>query len=47
MRKSPPPSIPGKTEFERFQNLGRAVFAVKPSEAKRDSQPKKRAKATR
>jgi hypothetical protein len=42
MRPLPPPSVPGKTEFERFDNAMRQVLSVSKEELlKRERQEKK------
>ena len=45
MRPLPAPSVPGKTEYERFDNAVRQVLTVSKEELlKRETQEKKRPK---
>jgi hypothetical protein len=53
MKPAPPPSVPGNTEAERFDNAIRKVFSVSKEELQkreatwqRDRAKKKRAKKT-
>jgi hypothetical protein len=42
MKPLPAPAVPGKTEFERFDNAVRQVLAVSKSELLRREQEQKR-----
>lgn len=48
MKPIPPPQIPGKTEFERFDNAVRQVLTVSKEELlKREDQEKHKPEAKR
>ena len=48
MNKShPPPRVPGKTEFERFDNFFRAVIAVPKATIDNEEKKWKRARASK
>ncbi|HEV2495259.1 MAG TPA: hypothetical protein VG204_19550 [Terriglobia bacterium] len=49
MKPEPPPLVPGNTEFERFDNAVRAIFAVSKEEVvKREAEwRRKRARKKR
>jgi hypothetical protein len=42
MNPHPPPPVPGKTEFERFDNAVRHIFSVSKEEIERREQLEKR-----
>jgi hypothetical protein len=46
MKPLPPPEVPGKTEFERFDNAVRQVLTVSKEELLRREADEKRAKGT-
>jgi hypothetical protein len=44
-KSHPPPNVPGKTEFERFDNFLRAVIAVPKAAIDKEEAKWKRARA--
>jgi len=48
MKPLPPPNVPGKTEFERFDNAVRQVLSVSKTELlKREAREKSKPEAKR
>ncbi len=45
MKPAPAPNVPGKTEFERFDNLFRAVISVPKAVVDKEEAKWKRARA--
>jgi hypothetical protein len=42
MKPLPPPPVPGKTDYERFDNAVRHIFSVSKEEIERREQSEKR-----
>ncbi|MGH9510710.1 MAG: hypothetical protein ACRD2U_01095 [Terriglobales bacterium] len=47
MKPLPPPNVPGKTEFEKFDNAMRQVFTISKEELLRREQREKKTKKRR